>query len=115
MAVVDPRDIALFRGEEDWSALYVGGKLEEVGDHYWVQEKLLELIGIDEIVSDDFLLGGNAREDVARTVHEIHEYRRAQDALAADEAAKAALLAEADELEARARSLREAASGAGEV
>lgn len=109
MAVVDPRDIALFQGEEDWSALYVGGKLEEVGDHYMVQDKLLQLLGIDEIVSDDFLLGGKTREGVARTVHEIHEYRREQDAREADAVARAALLAEAEELEARARMLRETA------
>ena len=48
-------DIVLYKGSEDWSALYVKGRLVEVGDHYWVEEKLHQLLGIDEISSDDFL------------------------------------------------------------
>jgi len=75
---VAAEDIVLYRGEEDWSALYVKGKLEEVGDHYWVEEKLRQLLGIEEISSDDFLRGGSQREEVAQTLEEIEVYRSAR-------------------------------------
>jgi len=77
---VTAEDIVLYGGGSEWSALYVKGKLEEVGDHYWVEEKLHQILGIEEISSDDFLRGGNQREDVAQTLEEIQDYRSARDA-----------------------------------
>lgn len=101
-------DIVLYRGEEEWSALYVRGKLAEVGDHYWVEEKLHQLLGIDEINSDDFLRGGNSREDVAQTLEEIEAYRIRREETSAEAEAEG-LLQQAAELIRRAREVREQA------
>ncbi len=72
------KDYTLYEGSEDWSALYEDGELIEVGDHYWVQEKLLQLLGIEVIQSDDFIRGGDQREDVAQNLTAIAEWRRAK-------------------------------------
>lgn len=76
--MTDPTEIVVYEGSDDWSALYVRGELLEVGDHYWVQEKLLQVLGIETIQSDDFLRGGNERSDVAQTLDELEEYRGGQ-------------------------------------
>lgn len=109
------KDYTLYEGSEDWSALYEDGKLIEVGDHYWVQEKLLQLLGIEVVQSDDFIRGGSAREDVAPSLVAIEDWladanvEEAEATLAAarDAASTAAdRLKEAEEQVERARSLK---------
>jgi hypothetical protein len=72
---VKPGDVHIVQGTDDWSALYVDGKLEAVGDHYVIQEKLLDLLEISWEQSNDFLQGGNYRQDVAETYDELLTYR----------------------------------------
>ena len=111
--MIDPKEIVVYEGSEDWSALYHRGKLVEVGDHYWVNEKLLQILGVQTIQSDDFLRGGNSREDVAPDLGAIEDWlaepnvEEAEATLAAArEAASSAAdkLKEAEEQVARARS-----------
>lgn len=62
-------------GTDEWSALYVDGHLERVGDHYLIDERIRELAGVVTLQTNDFLRGGNHREDVADTVSQIQVYR----------------------------------------
>ena len=103
---VTVEDITVYRGGSEWSALYVKGKLEEVGDHYWIDEKLFQILGLEPIFSDSFMRGGDQREDVAQTLEEIEAYEERAQA-AEDEAEE--LLIQAEELERRAKELREQA------
>jgi len=95
--------LTMYQGSEDWSALYVDGKLNYVGDHYNVEERIHELVGVEIIQSDGFLLGGNYREDAAKTVEEVEAFDRAAEEVAEsasnlrEEAAR--LLALANQLE----------------
>lgn len=94
---------------EEWSALYVDGKLDRVGDAYLVDERVGEILGVQVISGDegeDFLRGGNTREDVAQTLTDISDWKSAQEA----EASKAELLAQADALQTEVDRLRAAAS-----
>lgn len=62
-----------YHGEE-WSALYIDGKLDLVGDTYLTDERIAELLGVEEHYSDAFLRGGNQREDVAKNLDELKAY-----------------------------------------
>jgi polysaccharide deacetylase 2 family uncharacterized protein YibQ len=93
-----------YSGSSEWSALYVDGKLDRVGDHYTVDERISDLTGVTVVSSDDFLRGGNSREDVAQTLEDIETYAKSADATAAEAKAEGlreqarALLAEADRI-----------------
>lgn len=65
-----------YTGPNDWSALYVDGNLETVGDHNLVDERIAELCNIEERDSDDFLMGSNKKIDAADTLDEIETYLR---------------------------------------
>lgn len=67
-------DYVIYSGSEEWSALYVDGKLEKYGDHYLVEEHLRLLLGVTTISSDNFLRGGNWGEDVAPTLDAIADW-----------------------------------------
>ena len=69
-----PDDLVIYTGSGEWSALYRNGKLERVGDHYWVEERAFFLAGVPVIQSDDFLMGGDGRDDVAQTVDDLRRY-----------------------------------------
>lgn len=62
-------------GDSEWSALYVDGRLERVGDHYLIDERIRELTGVVTLRTDDFLRGGNSRQDVAETAAQVQVYR----------------------------------------
>ena len=66
--------IVRYSGSDDWSALYIDGKLDRVGDHYMIDERISEIVGVETIYSDDFLRGGDSRDDVAETTEQITEY-----------------------------------------
>jgi hypothetical protein len=63
-----------YTGSEDWSALYVDGDLDRVGDHYLIDERIQELYKVEDIRSDDFMRGGNYSHDVAQTLAEVDEW-----------------------------------------
>lgn len=104
--MAEKKDIKLYEGSEDWSALYVDGKLEVIGDHYWVQEKLIQILSVEVYSSDDFLRGGNSRKEAAQTLEELEAFQalRAQAERDAD-----ALEFQARQLEDQAKALRESA------
>jgi len=83
-------------GADEWSGLYINGKLEEVHDTYWVYEKLFHLLGINQEADDTFMLGQNTKDGVAKNLTEIYDYRLHMDAIEA----------EADKLEEMAAELR---------
>lgn len=65
----------VYQGSEDWSALYKDGSLLTVGDHYLIDEKIRQEFDIETIQSDDFMQGGGYRDDVAKTIDALHQYR----------------------------------------
>lgn len=67
-----------YSGSDDWSALYIDGKLDRVGDHYLIDERISQLLGVEDISSDDFLRGGNQREDVAESLLDIEQFDSAR-------------------------------------
>lgn len=67
-------ELIRYQGSDDWSALYIDGKLDRVGDHYLVDERISEIAGVMNVYSDDFLRGGDSRDDVAETTEQINEY-----------------------------------------
>lgn len=93
---------------DDWSGLYVDGKLKRVGDGYLIDEELREIFGVVTIQNEDFFLGHKhpSREQVAQTLEEVDAFvatrtdrERAADTLRAE---AARLLAEADLIENKA-------------
>lgn len=95
-------ELVILRGSQQWSALYVDGKLVRVGDHYGVDEEAMERAGIKCESTDDFMRGGRTRADVASTLSEVEEYRSRR-TLAVSQAAK--LRAQAADLISRAEQL----------
>lgn len=91
---------------EEWAALYVDGELDKVGDAYLIDDRILELANV-EVREGNFLLGGKSSSDVAKTSAEIEIWESEREV---SEARKAALLAEANELEAQAAALRHEAT-----
>lgn len=100
---IDPKDLVIYQGSGEWSALYNGGELVIVGDHYLIEEKVQELLGIEVRQSDDFMRGGNHREDVAPTLPDLYAYGNERRKLN-DEAAT--LEERAEELKVKAAELR---------
>lgn len=94
-----------YNGEE-WSALYIDGKLDTVGDSYHSDERLAEILGVQEYDDDAFLRGGDGRSDVAQTLDELHTWQAQRDTKLAQ---AEELRARAAELEAEAKALRETA------
>lgn len=72
--MTDMPNMTLYRGSGEWSALYVNGTLDRVGDHYLADERIAELAGVEIVQSDDFLCGGSTRKDVAVTLEELNAY-----------------------------------------
>ncbi len=101
------KNFVRFSGSGEWAALYVDGRLKEVGDRYRSDDLIADYLGVEEVDSDDFMLGGNDYDDVAKSLDEIKAYQAkiAKAAEDADQAAiherLAAIKAEEAELEAR--------------
>ena len=92
---------------EEWSALYIDGKLDTVGDSYHSDERIAQLLGVEEHGDDDaFMRGGNSYADVAQTLDELDSYVNSRTQLLAQ---AEALRAQATALEAQASSFREKA------
>jgi hypothetical protein len=97
-------NLTRYTGSNEWSALYVDGKLDIVGDHYLIDDRIMVLTGVEEIPSEDFMRGGNSRQDVAPTLDALATYQiengakeqEAQAQALRDQAA--ALIAQADAL-----------------
>lgn len=91
--------------DEETSALYKDGKLLEVADHYLIDEKISQLLGVIDINSDAFFRGGNDYDTVAKTLSEIAIYEQtAEETEAAAEAAE--FERQARDLEQKAAELR---------
>lgn len=71
--------LTVYQGANEWSALYKDGKLEKVGDHYLIDERIRELYEIDTIQSEDFMQGGNYTHDVAQTLEEVEAYTKVRE------------------------------------
>lgn len=101
-------DLVRYTGGNEWSALYVDGRLDTVGDHYLVDERIAQIAGVEIVDSEDFMLGGSHYEHVARTLDDIQVFSERREAL---EAQAEALRAQAAELETQARRLTNQANG----
>lgn len=84
-------EVEVHEGDE-WSALYVDGKLVVVGDHYLSVDRVYEMFGVKTVQDAGFLRGQSQRSGVAQTLEEIAEYhaeqRRCEAALLRAEAAR---------------------------
>lgn len=69
-----PMHVVRYQGNGDWSALYVDGKLVQVGDHYLIDEKISELLGVTVEYSDDFLQGQTLESGIAQTLEDAQSY-----------------------------------------
>jgi hypothetical protein len=67
-----------YTGPNDWSALYVDGELEIVGDHTQVDERIAEICNVEVRIGDDFLMGGNGLHYVAQTLEQLESYQNRQ-------------------------------------
>jgi hypothetical protein len=63
-----------YTGSNDWSALYVDGNLETVGDHNLIDERIAELCSIEVRDGEDFLMGSRRSKDTAATLDEIEAW-----------------------------------------
>jgi hypothetical protein len=72
-------EFVVYEGGGEWSALYIDGKLDRVGDHYLIDERIRQLIGVKTVQSDDFLRGGTQRSHVAPTLEELAQYTKARE------------------------------------
>jgi hypothetical protein len=61
--------------EEEWSALYVDGRLALVGGGYLADERVRELVGVVTIQDDAFMRGQKCADGVAQTLEEVEAYR----------------------------------------
>ena len=61
--------------DDEWSALYQDGELVVIGDSYLSDDYLANYLNVEDIYSDDFLMGGSTRDQAAKTLQEIDEYR----------------------------------------
>lgn len=67
--------VVVYEGSQEWSAVYVDGVLDRVGDHYLADERIRELFEVETIQSDDFMLGREGgREIVAKTLDDLNAY-----------------------------------------
>lgn len=72
-------------GSGEWAALYVDGKLDQVGDAYLAEERAFELAGVTIVHDSAFLRGGDGMDrgdgkTVAATLDEVAAYRQQRDA-----------------------------------
>lgn len=74
----------VYEGSEDWSALYVDGKLVLANDHYLIDERIRQIFNVETIQSDSFMRGGDYASDVAPTIDDIRAYETIQKAQARD-------------------------------
>lgn len=73
-------DLTRYRGSGEWSALYVNGNLDQVGDHYVIDERISEIAGVTVIHSDAFIRGGDQRENVAPDLDTVNNWEEDREA-----------------------------------
>lgn len=92
-----------FHQSDGWTAVYLNGQLQRVGDSYLADEWLQERVGITVVDDDAFLLGQGTKAGVAPTLDEVHQFtetRQEKVTRAAELRARAAdLLTQASELD----------------
>lgn len=91
--------IEFHRAGEDWTAVYLNGELQRVGDSYRADEWLQEHVGV-VVVEDSVCMIDDHR--AYQTLDEVNEATRLRDAKRAE---AQALRDQASELERRAKEL----------
>lgn len=97
--------VVVFQGSQEWSAVYLDGELQKIGDHYTIDEWLRAHFNVITVQADDFLRGQDTAEGSAQTLSEAIEYAKLREERLAEakslrnEAAR--LLASAEILETR--------------
>lgn len=99
---VDVKDLVKYTWDRQWSALYVKGLLDLQGDDQEVNQRIFEIIGLDERDDDSFLCGKEYPGNAAKTLEIIDDFRvRDQQAWVEAEALRVEaekLLSRADEI-----------------
>lgn len=88
---------------EEWAAVYLDGRLVQIGDKYLADEWVRDHFGVRTVQDDAFLRGQGSRDGAAQTLDELYLYAARRADL---EAQAARLRRQAEELLARADRLR---------
>lgn len=97
----DESKYVMFRIGEGWSALYVDGSLDQIGDSYNVEERIAELLGVS-LEESEVMARVSHRSDAPSTLANLRE----QEAELAERQQRAnALRDEADRLRRQADSM----------
>ena len=86
-----------FHVEDEWTAVYLDGELQRVGDSYLADEWMQERFGVKVIHDGAFMRGQQTCGGVAKTLDEVEAYRAERDA---KRARQRELQAEIDRLQA---------------
>lgn len=97
-------ELIRYTGPNDWSALYVNGDLEIVGDHTQVDERISQICNVEEREGDYFLMGSHNKKEAAQTIEQLEAYQNRKHEQATKMAANlrekaAGLIREAEALE----------------
>ena len=65
-----------FHRQGEWTAVYLDGELQRVGDHYLANEWLQERCGVKVVDDDAFMLGDPFGKCIATSLEEVENYRR---------------------------------------
>lgn len=66
-------ELVRYSNEIEWTALYVDGKLDTVGDSYLIDDRIAVLANVNER-EGDFTCGTNRREGVPGTLIELEDF-----------------------------------------
>ncbi len=97
--MTNPSDIKIFHSGGEWSAMYIKGMIATYGDTYLIWEHLTRELGIEEVCSEDWLVGNQP----CRTLDQVNDRRRNREAR---ENKAASMVQEAEDLEKQAQKLR---------
>ena len=64
--------------DEEWSAVYLDGKLVRVGDSYLADEWIRTRFGVKTVQDNAFMRGQTMSEGVAKTLDEVQDYAKAR-------------------------------------
>lgn len=78
--MAENRQVLIYTGDNEWSALYIDGELDTVGDHDVIQARIFGLFDIEHEFSNDFMRGGTDMDSVAQSLGAVALYKARREA-----------------------------------